>query len=347
MKIGITYDLKEVYLQEGYSPEEVAEFDCPETVQGIEEALWALGCDTDPVGNVRELVRRLALGERWDMVFNIAEGLSGFGRESQVPALLEAYRIPCTFSDPLVLSLCLHKGMTKHVLRDRRVPTPAFAVVERPEDAARVDLAYPLFAKPVAEGTSKGVSARSLCRTPAELAEVCAELLDAFRQPVLVERYLPGREFTVGILGTGDHARSLGVMEVLLRDGAESGSYSLENKWNYEERVEYRLVDDLDAAASAGVALMAWRAMGCRDGGRVDVRLDEHGQAQVIELNPLPGLNPSYSDLPILCRLAGMPYVDLIGGIVRSAAERSGLALPDARASRPLRPVRPLRRAAS
>lgn len=337
MKIGITFDLKEAYLEMGYSPEEVAEFDCPETIQGIEEALWALGCDTDPVGNIRELTRRLALGERWDLVFNIAEGLAGFGRESQVPALLEAYSIPCTFSDPLVLALCLHKGLAKRVLRDCGVPTPDFAIVEEPEAAAAVDLAFPLFVKPVAEGTSKGVSARSLCQSRTELLDVCAELLETFRQPVLVERYLPGREFTVGILGTGKEARSLGVMEVLLKDGAESGSYSLENKWNWEQCVEYRLASDAAAEESAEVALQAWRALSCRDGGRVDVRLDEHGRAQIIELNPLPGLNPSYSDLPILCRLSGMPYNDLIAGIVRSAAARSSLSLDGSRTARPLR----------
>ncbi len=334
MRVGITYDLKEVYLELGYSPEEVAEFDCPETVQGIEEALWRLGCETDPVGNIRDLTRRLALGERWDLVFNIAEGLAGYARESQVPALLEAYAIPCTFSDPLVLALCLHKGLAKRVLQGCGVPTPDFAVVTEREDAAAVDLAFPLFVKPVAEGTSKGVSARSLCRDRAALVQVCAELLAAFRQPVLVERYLPGREFTVGILGTGKEARSLGVMEVLLQDGAESGAYSLRNKWDWERCVDYRLAQDAAAGESAAVALAAWRALDCRDGGRVDVRLDEHGRAQVIELNPLPGLNPSYSDLPILCRLAGMSYDDLIGGIVRSAAARAGLSLDSGRAPR-------------
>lgn len=339
MRVGITYDLKEAYLAQGYTPEEVAEFDCPETIQAIEEALWAMGCETDPIGTVRDLVRRLALGERWDLVFNIAEGLSGFARESQIPALLEAYAIPCVFSDPLVLSLCLHKAMTKHVLKSAGVPTPDFAVIERPGQAASVSLAWPLFAKPVAEGTSKGVSARSLCRTPEELSAVCDELLAAHRQPVLVERYLPGREFTVGILGSGEEARSLGVMEVLLTENAEAGAYSLENKWLYEDRVQYSLVDDEAARDAARVSLDAWRALSCRDGGRVDVRLNEHGQAEVIEINPLPGLNPDYSDLPILCRLAGMPYQDLIAGIVRSACAREGLALGAPKARRPLRRV--------
>lgn len=337
MRVGITYDLKEAYLAMGHSPEEVAEFDCPQTIQAIEEALWQLGCETDPVGNIRDLTRRLAKGERWDLVFNIAEGLAGFGRESQVPALLEAYAIPCTFSDPLVLALCLHKGLAKRVLRDCGVPTPDFAIVESRADAEAVDLAFPLFVKPVAEGTSKGVSARSLCHDRVQLLAVCAELLAAFSQPVLVERYLPGREFTVGILGTGGQARSLGVMEVLLKDGAESGSYSLQNKWDWERCVEYRLAHDAQAEESAAVALDAWRALSCRDGGRVDVRLNEQGRAEIIELNPLPGLNPDYSDLPILCRLGGLPYAELIGGIVRSAAARAGLSLDPGRAPRALR----------
>ena len=129
MKVGITYDLREEYLCEGFSLEETAEFDKPDTIDSIEEALQLLGHETERIGHVRSLVARLAGGSRWDLVFNIAEGLSGFGREAQVPAVLDAYGIPYTFSDPLVLSLTLHKGMTKRVVRDLGIPTPGFAVV--------------------------------------------------------------------------------------------------------------------------------------------------------------------------------------------------------------------------
>ena len=166
---------------------------------------------------MKALAARLVAGERWDLVFNIAEGVAGFGRESQVPALLEAYAIPYTFSDPLVCALTLHKGMAKHVARGYGVPTPDFALVTTPADAAAVTLPFPLFVKPVAEGTSKGVTARSLVTSRAALLDVCAELLAEYREPVLVEEFLSGREFTVGILGTGADARALATLEVVLK----------------------------------------------------------------------------------------------------------------------------------
>ncbi|MEZ5979088.1 MAG: D-alanine--D-alanine ligase, partial [Planctomycetota bacterium] len=177
LRIGLTYDLRDDYLGLGIDEEELAEFDRADTIDGLEGALHELGHATDRIGNVHALVRRLAAGDRWDLVFNIAEGRFGIGRESQVPALLDAYEIPYTFSDPLACALTLHKATAKHVLRDRGVPTPRFALVEEPEDVAKVDLAYPLFAKPVAEGTSKGVDAHSVVRTPRELRERCEMLL--------------------------------------------------------------------------------------------------------------------------------------------------------------------------
>src|SRR5215510_14942613 len=162
MHIGITYDLRADYLALGYSEEETAEFDHGDTIDGIDGALCELGHTTDRVGNARQLVARLAAGDRWDLVFNICEGLHGLAREAQVPALLDVYGIPCTFSDALRMALCLHKGMTKDVVRAAGVPTPAFAVVERLEDLDGLALEYPLFAKPVAEGTGKGVSPASI-----------------------------------------------------------------------------------------------------------------------------------------------------------------------------------------
>ena len=322
MKIGITYDLREDYLAEGYGEEETAEFDHPLTIAAIEEALRSLGCETDRIGHVRTLARRLVAGERWDIVFNIAEGLWGFGREAQIPALLDAWGIPYVFSDPLVLSLTLHKGMTKRVIRDLGIPTPDFAIVETPEEIARVELPYPLFAKPVAEGTGKGITAASKIENRTELARVCEKLLAGFRQPVLVETFLPGREFTVGIIGTGREAFVPAVMEVHLTEKAEKEVYSYANKEDWHGRIEYRLADDAPARAASETALAAWRGLGCRDGGRVDLRSDANGTPNFIEVNPLAGLRPEHSDLPILCGLAGMPYQDLIAGIMHSAQKR-------------------------
>ncbi len=324
MKIGITYDLRDDYLAEGYGEEETAEFDHPHTIDAIDEALRSLGYETDRIGHIRALAGRLVTGERWDIVFNIAEGLWGFGREAQIPSLLDAWGIPYVFSDPLVLSLTLHKGMTKRVIRDLGIPTPDFAIVETPEEIAGVELPYPLFAKPVAEGTGKGITAASKIENPKELARVCGKLLADFLQPILVETFLPGREFTVGIIGTGRGAFVPAVMEVHLTEKAEKEVYSYANKEDWHGRIEYRLADDAPARAASETALAAWRGLGCRDGGRVDLRADANGTPNFIEVNPLAGLRPGHSDLPILCGLAGMPYRDLIAGIMRSALKRIG-----------------------
>ena len=325
MKIGITFDLREDYLALGYDEAETAEFDRPDTIAAIEQALQALGYQTDRIGNVMSLAQRLVAGDRWDLVFNIAEGLRGFGREAQVPVLLEAYDIPYTFSDPLVMSLTLHKGLTKRVIRDAGVPTPDFLVVEDVGQAEPPGFDPPYFVKPVAEGTGKGVTAASVVRRREELPPRCAELLDAYRQPVLVEEFLPGREFTVGLIGTGMDAAVLGTIELHLRSAAEALVYSYQNKENCEGLVEYRLVDagaDAAVRAAEAIALKAWRVLGCRDAGRIDIRCDAHGEPQFIEVNPLAGLHPEHSDLPILCSRIGMSYQMLIRQIMASARRR-------------------------
>jgi len=322
MRIGITYDLRVEYLAAGFSEEEAAEFDREDTIAAIEQALEDLGHETDRIGNVKNLASRLVAGERWDMVFNIAEGLEGFGREAQVPALLDAFHIPYTFSDPLVLSLTLHKAMTKRVVRDLGIPTPDFFVVEQASDLEKANLPLPLFAKPVAEGTSKGITAASKITSQSKLVSTCMHLLLTYNQPVLVESFLPGREFTVGILGTGDDAAVLGVMEVILGEHAEPGVYSFQNKEQYEELVEYGPATDATAAKAGEIALAVWRGIGCRDAGRVDIRLDMNGIPNFMEVNPLAGLHPHHSDLCIIARMKGMPYRTLIEAIMRSAMSR-------------------------
>ncbi len=322
MLIGLTYDLRDDYLNAGFSREDTAEFDSEDVIRGLEEALDSMNFRTERIGNIRSLIRRLDRGDTWDLVFNIAEGLRGFGREAQVPSLLDAYDIPYTFSDPLVLALTLHKGMTKRIIRDLGIPTPDFHVVETPADAEKVRLPLPLFAKPVAEGTGKGIDGASKITRTEDIVPVCRGLLNRFRQPVLVETFLPGREFTVGITGTGEKASAIGVMEVLLRQEAEQDAYSFLNKEQFEDLVEYRLVEDSEAKKAKAVALAAWKGLGCRDAGRVDLRSDGEGNPGFIEVNPLAGLHPGHSDLPILCYLAGRTYRELIEMIIESAEER-------------------------
>lgn len=321
-RVGMTYDLRTDYLKEGYTEEQTAEFDQPATIDAIEETLGSLGYRTERIGHVRALAKRLVAGDRWDLVFNIAEGLKGYGRESQVPCLLEAYDIPYVFSDPLVLSLTLHKAMAKRVIRDLGIPTPDFAVVEEPGELADVRLPFPLFVKPISEGTGKGIDAKSIVRDRGELEVRCRLLLETFAQPVLVETYLAGREFTVGIVGTGRKARVIAVMEVLLRENAEKGVYSLVNKEYCEQFVDYTLVTGKEAERVSAVALASWRGLECRDGGRLDIRADASGIPHFLEVNPLAGLHPTHSDLPILSALAGVSYRDLLGMIMSSAEER-------------------------
>lgn len=325
MKIGLTYDLRSEYLAMGYSEEATAEFDRDDTIVSIEQAIQSLGHSTDRIGHVRQLVSRLAAGDRWDLVFNICEGLHGISREAQVPALLEAYEIPCTFSDSFMMAVCLHKGLTKTIIHNAGLPTPRSFLVETVSDVDRVCLPYPLFAKPVAEGTGKGVSPASCIRTPDELKRVCIDLLERFHQPVLVETYLSGREFTVAILGTGDDARVLGTMEIVLLSNAEPGAYSYVNKEKCEELVKYLHVtgaNDQEVAEAERVALASWKELKGRDAGRIDLRSDGSGQPGFIEANPLAGLHPEHSDLPMIATMVGMSYQQLIGEILQSARKR-------------------------
>lgn len=323
MRVGLVFDLRSVYLAEGFGEEETAEFDREDTIEHVESQLRALGHQVERVGHVRALVSALAQGERWDLVFNLAEGMYGLGREAQVPALLDAYRIPYTFSDPLVCALALHKGMTKHVARSLGIPTADFCVVESPEDLGAVRLPYPLFVKPVAEGTGKGIGPRSIITSAEALGPACLELLERYDQPVLVETYLPGREYTVGIVGTGASASAVGTVEIVLREEAQASAYSYVNKERCEELVLYELAKGEIASRCEALALRLWRHLGCRDAGRVDLRLDAAGVPNLLEVNPLAGLHPDHSDLPIIGKRVDLTYGWLIERIVASASARA------------------------
>ena len=322
MKIGITYDLRQDYLDLGYTEEETAEFDRIDTIDAIESTLNTLGYKTQRIGNIWNLIKLLTNGDRWDLVFNIAEGLYGIGRESQVPAILDAYQIPYTFSDPMVLAITLHKSMAKHVFRNIGIPTPDFVEISTIEEIDKLCLSYPLFAKPLAEGTGKGIDGNSKIHNKKELLTVCRRLLQTYKQSVLIETYLPGREFTVGIVGTGNKSRSVGIVEVILKDNAEQYAYSYVNKEQCEELVEYKPVNDELARQSEKIALTAWQGLGCRDAGRVDLRVDRNGVPNVMEINPLAGIHPKHSDLPIICTFYGISYVSLFELILDSAMER-------------------------
>jgi D-alanine-D-alanine ligase len=323
MRIGVAYDLRADYLAMGLSEEETAEFDSEVTIDAICEALAGQGWDVDRIGNVNRLVEKLAAGRRWDAVFNFCEGLKGLSREAQVPCLLDAYDIPYVFSDGLTLAMTLDKAIAKRVVRDCGIATPDFAVAATMAEAKAVKLAFPLFLKPVAEGSGKGVGARSKADNREQLLETARDLLAKFRQPVLIESFLPGREFTVAVIGTGADAKVLGVSEITRKANWIGDGYGFENKEHWEDKVAIIGADPMSAKAAGKVALAAWRALRCRDGGRVDIRNDANGKPNFIEVNPVAGLRPDYSDMCFIATREGLSYPQLIGRIMESFLKRN------------------------
>lgn len=319
MKIGLTFDLRSWYLDRGYTMDETAEFDKQETVDAIEDSLKLMGHDTEQVGNAFQLIEALAEGRRWEIVFNIAEGLYGDGRESVVPAILDQYRIPYVFSGPVIMGLSLNKHLAKLVVAAAGVPvSPGFMVTDLKE-TENIGLIYPLFVKPVSEGTGKGINEKSLVNSPAELKSMVKWILTEFNQPALAEEYLPGREFTVGVIGHGDQTIAIGGMEVTT---AGNLPYSMHVKENYHDYCSYAPLSDDIAEECKAVAVKAWRALDAVDGGRVDVKADRNGRICFIEANPLAGLNPVHSDLPILARMYGIDYQQLMEMIMSAAIKR-------------------------
>ena len=328
MRIGFVFDLRDDYRAMGYGEEETAEFDSVETIEAIEAALCRLGHSVVRVGHGRELARRFVAGERFDLVFSIAEGLKGRSREAQVPALCELFEQPYVFSDPLTMAVTLDKAVAKRIVRDAGIPTAPFLVYEREGQDLAGWSHFPAFVKPLAEGTGKGCEKASMVADAVALRVSAEHILERYKQPALVESYLPGREFTVGIVGTGVEARVVGVMEIVLlvSAGADAGVYSYTNKEECERLVEYRRADDAEAMRAAERALAAHRAQDCRDAARHDFRSDANGAPVFLEVNPIAGLHPSHSDLPILAGLEGVAYDTLMGDILSSAARRYGLA---------------------
>ena len=231
----------------------------------------------------------MAAGERFDLVFSIAEGVRGRSREAQVPALCELFDQPYLFSDPLTMSASLDKAVAKRLVADAGVPTPSFAVAASDAGELRDGTTFPPSSSRLPRARARAARPRRWCDTKSELAAAVAKLLARYRQPVLVETYLPGREFTVGIVGNGEAARVVGVCEILLNPQAEANIYSLHNKELCEELVTYTRADDAEAQAAGERALVAYHALECRDAARIDFRSDAHGEPYFLEANPLGG----------------------------------------------------------
>jgi D-alanine-D-alanine ligase len=323
--------------------DEFAEWDSPTTIAAVEAALSRLG-------KVIRLEAKEDFPERLrqanpDIVFNIAEGFHGVNRESHVPAICEFYGIPYSGSDPFTLTLCLDKARTKETLTFHGIPTPRFAVVERVEDLGAVSeqLAFPLFVKPLHEGSSKGITDANLCFDRAHLSRQTAFLLENYRQPVLVEEYLPGKEFTCAVVGNGDDATVLPIVgmnfETLPKGALPIYSFDAKFVWDRPEnpldifQCPARITRELQASIER-VTLDAFRVLGCRDWARIDVRLDASGKPNVLEVNPLPGILPDPADnscLPKAARAAGIGYEELIQNCLKYAAARQGVDLDRSR----------------
>ncbi len=319
--------------------DQFAEWDSPVTIAAVESALSRLGKVVRLEAN-EDFPERLRAAKP-DIVFNIAEGLHGVNRESHVPAICEFFAIPYSGSDPFTLSLCLDKARTKETLAFHGIPTPRFGVVSRIEELATVagKLKLPLFVKPLHEGSSKGITDSNFCRTRSQLSKRTAFLLENYDQPVLIEEYLPGQEFTCGVLGNGADAVVLPIVGMnfdTLPEGAMP-IYSFDAKfvWDRPEKpleifqCPARITRELQASIER-VTLDAFRVLGCRDWARIDVRLDAAGVPNVIEVNPLPGILPDPADnscLPKAARAAGIGYEELIQSCLKYAAARQGVKL--------------------
>lgn len=319
--------------------DEFAEWDSPATIGAVESALSKLGKVVRLEANedFPERLRR----ERPDIVFNIAEGFRGVNREGHVPAICEFFGIPYTGSDPFTLTLCLDKARAKETLAFHGIPTPRFAVVAALDEieSRTADLSLPLFVKPLHEGSSKGITDRNLCTDRDCLVEQTRFLLDSYRQPVLVEEYLPGNEFTCAVLGNDDEATVLPIVgmnfESLPKGALPIYSFDAKFVWDRPEnpldifQCPARITSELHASIER-VTLDAFRVLGCRDWARIDVRLDAAGNPNVLEVNPLPGILPDPADnscLPKAARAAGIGYEELIQSCLKYAAARQGVDL--------------------
>ena len=313
-----------------------AEWDTQETIEAVCAALKERHRVTLIEAN-EEAYQRLRTVQP-DVVFNIAEGLRGASREAQIPAMLEMLGIPYTGSDPVTLGLCLDKSRAKEILSHYRIPNSPFYVLSSLEELAKVQISFPAIVKPLHEGSSKGIYNTSVVSTTSELDAEVEKVIVEYGQPALVEKFLSGREFTVALLGNGSSVKTFPIVEVNFDSLPEGMNhvYSYEAKWILDQldnpldvhRCPALLEPELRQKIES-MCRQAFRLLGCRDWCRIDVRLDEHGEPHIIELNPLPGILPNpdeHSCYPQAARAAGMSYNQMINAVLDAALQRAGLS---------------------
>ena len=343
---GITYNLKRHAITD--PPDAEAEFDDAETIDAIKNALEESGCTVGLYEADTTLPARLA-ERRPDFVFNIAEGLRGRGREAQVPAILNFFNIPFSGSDETAMCITMDKAISKGLLSLHGIASPK-SIIIKPGDIPPLDektdsaapyltsdpvsaggLVYPVIVKPNAEGSGKGITGLSIADDAGGLRRILDETVRIYKQDLLVEEFIRGREFTVGILGNGDQTRIFTPMEIIFRDGGrrEHSIYSYDIKRNFRDYVDYKCPPDIGAALTdvfIQTARKIYNILGCSDFARIDFRMDPEDRIYFIEINPLPGLAPGYSDYPMLAEYCGVGYNELIQEIMRSALSRYGCA---------------------
>ena len=319
IRVGFTYNVKR-----SANGDDEAEWDPPETIIAIANALARQGHIVVHLEATPDLPRVLAEADV-DLIFNIAEGVEGRNREAQVPALCELLGIPYTGSDSATLAIALDKALAKKVLVQHDILTPKFQLMESPRERLSPDMKFPLIVKPNAEGSSKGIGATSVVDTEEELRAAVKQCVDRYRQPALVEEYIKGREFTVGLLGD-KRPRVLPPMEICFKNvEVERPVYDYEVKQEWEKHVSYECpakVTEAEQKAIEKIARATYWALDCRDVARVDLRMDADGRLYVLEVNPLPGLTPDYSDLVLISKAVGMQYDQLIAEIMVGGLRR-------------------------
>jgi D-alanine-D-alanine ligase len=336
LNVGLTYNLRKPVNSVAGQPEDFyIEFDDEATVDAIAEALGKGGCEVTKIEANEDAYSKL-LSLKPDCVFNIAEGIQGESRESQIPAMLEMLGIPYTGSGPLTLAIALDKALTHQVLSVNGVPSPNFQVFSAPHQKRQRKLEFPLIVKPLAEGSSKGIRSTSLVKDEQSLREQLSWVIKTYKQPAIVEEFLPGREFTVGLIGN-DAPLVLPIIEILLEKLPSGASpiYSYEAKWIWD--VPEKPLDIFNCPADIPdelekeirkTAVKTFKVLNCRDLCRMDVRLDKNGKPRILEVNPLPGLIPdpdAHSCLPEAAGEAGFTYEQLICTVLWQALKRYNL----------------------
>ena len=269
-----------------------------------------------------------------DIVFNIAEGYNGVSREAQIPAILDMLQIPYTGSDPLTLAICLDKARTKEILSYHKVPNAKFFIADSLNQVSDLNLKFPLIVKPISEGSSKGIFSSSFVKDVNELTSEVERILNEYNQPALIEEFLPGKEFTVAVIGNGNEAQVLPIVEINFKDFPDDfiPIYSYEAKWILDT-IENPLdvftcpakIDSILESKIKDTVLRAYNVLRCKDWSRIDVRLDSDNEPNIIEVNPLPGILPNPEEnscFPKAARTAGLNYNDMINTVLLAAAKR-------------------------